>query len=151
MKKLSYIAGTLLLASLATLAMAQQQSKVYREGGDWAQELTGSMAAVKNIHIKVDLGSVRVTGGSDQNITYTIRNRAYTSSEESARHQFDSYKINAWTKGDTAWISADWQGGRPRKFSGDFVISVPHDVDLVKVETEGGNVVAKSFAGRLEA
>jgi len=151
LKKLSRIAGTLLLASLATLALAQQQSKVYREGGDWAQEVTGSMAAVKIIHIKVDLGSVRVTGGSDQNISYTIRNRAYTSSEDSARHQFDSYKINAWTKGDTAWISADWQGGRPRKFSGDFVISVPHSTDLVKVETEGGNVIAKSLAGRVEA
>ena len=47
------------------LAMAQQ-SRVYREGGNWTQEITGTLAAARNLRVKVDMGSVRVEGGSQQ-------------------------------------------------------------------------------------
>src|SRR5882724_8202443 len=70
-------------------------------------------------------------------------------SEEKARRQFDSYKINAYVKGDTAWIVAEC--GSPHRFSGEYVISVPRDMELVKVETDGGAVSAKGISGRVEA
>ena len=80
-----------------------------------------------------------------------IRNHAYTSSEESARQQFESYKISTYVRGDTAWMVADWQGGRPHKFSGEFVINVPRAMDAVKVETDGGSVAASGIAGRVDS
>jgi DUF4097 and DUF4098 domain-containing protein YvlB len=148
--RLIKFAGTFaLLASLASLAIAQQ-SRVYRDGGNWAQEVTGSLATAKNLRVKVDVGGVRVSGSSQQGISYVIHNRAYTSSEDAARRQFESYKIGAYVRGDTAYITADWEGGRPRKFSGDFVINVPRDMDWVKVETDGGSVSANSIAGRVD-
>jgi len=147
LKKLAKVVAVLLL--VMPVAMAQQ-TRVYGEGGTWTQEITGSLAAVKNLRVKVDMGSVRVAGGSPQGITYTIRNHSYSSSETKAHREFDSYKISAYVRGDTAWIVGDWEGGRPRRFSGDFVINVPREMDEVKIETDGGNVETTAIAGRVD-
>lgn len=116
LKKVSQIlaVGLLLLS-----AAAAQQGRVYREGGNWTQELTGNLEAARNVRIKVDLGSVRVQGGSQPGISYVIHTHAYTSSEEKARREFEQYKISAYVRGDTAWIVGDWQGDSPRHFSGE--------------------------------
>ena len=151
MKRLPhFVAFVLTLALLVPLGMTQE-TRVAREGGAWSQEVTGSLAAVKNLRVKVDVGSVNVKGGQQQGINYAIHTRSYTSSEQDARRQFDSYKINAYVRGDTAWIVADWQGGRPRKFSGEFTVNVPRDMEGVKVETAGGSIDAASLSGRVDA
>jgi DUF4097 and DUF4098 domain-containing protein YvlB len=148
LRQLSKFVAVLLL----TLPLASaQQGRIYGDGGNWTQEITGSLAVVKNLKVKVDIGSVRVEGGSQQSISYVIRNHSYSGSEDRARREFDSYKISAYIHGDTAWIVGDWQGGRPHKFSGDFVISVPREMDEVKVETDGGSVSTTGIAGRVDA
>jgi DUF4097 and DUF4098 domain-containing protein YvlB len=148
LKQLSKFVAVVLL----TLPLASaQQTRVYGDGGNWTQEITGSLAMAKNLKVKVDIGSVRVEGGSQQGINYVIRNHSYTGSEDRARREFENYKISAYVHGDTAWIVGDWQGGRPHKFSGDFVVNVPREMDEVKIETEGGNVSTNGIAGRLDA
>ena len=137
LKKFSKLVAALLL--ILPLAAAQE-TRVYREGGNWAREITGTLAAAKNLRIKVDMGAVRVAGGSQSGISYVIRNHVSTSSEDQARREFDSYKISAYVRGDTAWIVADWQGGRPHRFSGEFTVNVPRDMEAVKLETDGGSV-----------
>jgi DUF4097 and DUF4098 domain-containing protein YvlB len=150
LKRILELAGrVVVLAALVSLA-AGQETRVYREGGNWIKEITGDLGAARNLRVKVDAGSVRVTGGSQSGISYVIHRRAYTSSEEQARREFESYKISAYVKGDTAWIVADWQGGRNRKCGGDFVITVPQSLELAKIETEGGNVTTAGIAGRAE-
>ncbi len=148
LKKFCKIGALLLLAMPLALA---QQARVYREGGDWKKEITGSLPAAKNLRVKVDVGSIRVQGGSQQSINYVVRNRAYTSSEDRARREFDSYKVNAYVRGDTAYLIAEWQGGSPRKFSGEFEFTVPREMEWIKVETDGGSVSTSSIAGRVEA
>jgi DUF4097 and DUF4098 domain-containing protein YvlB len=149
------LAGALtLLAPLSLLSQSQaQETRVSREGGSWAQEVTGSLATVKNLRVKVDMGSVVVRGGQQQGINYVVHTRFGTSSEQEARRQFEQYKVTAYVKGDTAWIVGDWQGGgrHPRHFSGDFSVMVPREMALVKLETDGGNVDASGVAGRVEA
>jgi DUF4097 and DUF4098 domain-containing protein YvlB len=139
----------MLLTALASLATGQE-TRVFREGGNWVQEITGSLGAAKTLRVKVDMGSVRVEGGSQPGVSYVIHSRAYTSSEQQARHEFDAYKISAYSKGDTVWIVGDWQGGRSRKFAGDFVINVPRSIEMVKIETDGGNVRTTGITGRAE-
>jgi DUF4097 and DUF4098 domain-containing protein YvlB len=139
----------ILLTALASLALAQE-TRVYREGSNWVQEITGTLGASRTLRVKVDMGSVRIEGGSQPGISYVIHSRAYTSSEQQARREFESYKISAYSKGDAAWIVGDWQGGRSRKFSGDFVITVPRNLELAKVETDGGSVKASGIVGRAE-
>jgi DUF4097 and DUF4098 domain-containing protein YvlB len=129
-----------------------QETHMSREGGAWGQEITGSLSGVKNLRVKVDMGSVVVRGGSQQGINYVAHIRFGTSSEEEARRQFEQYKINAYVRGDTAWIEGEWQGGRhPRHCSSEFAVMVPREMTLVKLETDGGNVDATGVAGRVEA
>jgi len=141
-------AGLTLLASLAVA----QETHIAREGGSWGEEITGSLAAVKILRVKVDVGSLVVRGGQQQGINYVIHTRFGTSSEQEARHQFEQYRITAYVKGDTAWIVGDWQGGRhPRHCSTEFSVTVPREMALVKLETEGGSVDATGLSGHLEA
>ncbi len=138
----------LLVAALASLALCQE-TRMYREGNYWVQDMTGDLGAAKNLRMKLDAGSVRVQGGSQARITYVIHRMAYTSSEEKARREFESYKINASVKGDTAWIAAE-SNGRDRECSDEFVVNVPRNLQSAKIETGGGNVNATGIAGRVE-
>jgi len=139
----------MLVALLATVCVAQQSS-VQKEGNYWINVVNGSLAGVRNLHIKVEVGTVRVQGGS-QGIAYVIRNKSYEGSEDRARKQFESYKVVANVRGDTAWITGEWEAGHPHKFSSDVTVTVPRDMDSVKIETEGGEIVTTGIAGRLEA
>lgn len=152
MKRALQIVGlTSILTVVAPLVLAQE-THVTREGGSWGQEITGSLAAVKNLRVKVDMGAVVVHGGQQQGINYVVHTRFGNSSEQDARRQFEQYKVTAYVKGDTAWIVGDWQGGRrPRHCSSEFSVMVPREMALVKLETEGGNVEATGVAGRVEA
>ncbi len=133
------------------LAVAQQ-GRIYGDGGNWTQEITGSLSAARILRVKVDVGSVKINGGSQQSIDYTIRNHSYSGSEQKARHEFENYKISTYVRGDTAWIVADWEGGgHPHRFSGEFTVSVPRDMEEVKVETDGGSVATTGISGRVSA
>jgi DUF4097 and DUF4098 domain-containing protein YvlB len=145
--KFASIAG--LAVVLASLAFCQE-TKVYREGSSWVQEMTGNLGGAKNLRVKLAAGSVRVQGKSQAGITYVIHRKAYTSSEQQARREFESYRVNTSVKGDTAWIVAESQGGRDRRCSDDFVINVPRNMDSAKLETGGGNVNATGITGRVE-
>jgi DUF4097 and DUF4098 domain-containing protein YvlB len=138
------------VALLVPLAVAQE-SHISRDGGAWSQEITGSLAAVKNLRVKVDAGSVIVRGGQQQAINYMVHTRAKTSSEQDARRQFENFKVSAWIKGDTAWITGDWQGKPPRHFSGEFTINVPREMAWVKLETDGGGIDAMGVTGKVDA
>jgi len=140
----------LLTVLLVTLSAAQQSS-VQREGNTWTSVTTGSLSGVHNLHIKVEMGDVKVQGGQSQGINYAIRSRSFESSEERGRKQLDSYKISAYTKGDTAWIVGEWESGHPHKFSSEVTVNVPRDMESVKIETDGGQVVTTGISGRLEA
>src|SRR3954464_6800361 len=134
----------MLVALLATVCVAQQNS-VQKEGNYWTNVVNGSLGGVRNLHIKVETGAVRVQGGGSQGISYVIRNKSYEGSEDRARKQFESYKISSYVRGDTAWIVGEWGEGRPHKFSSDVAVTVPRDIDLVKIETEGGEIVPPAF------
>lgn len=139
----------IVMMTLASLALCQE-SRVYREGSNWVQEMTGDLGAAKNLRVKLAAGSVRVQGGSQAGITYIIHRRSYRSSEQQARREFESYKVNTSVKGDTAWLVAESQGGRNRRCSDDFVINVPRNLESAKIDTGGGDVNASGIAGRVD-
>ena len=134
--------------TFAALALGQD-GRIYREGSNWVQEVTGELAGAKNLRVKLDTGSVKVQGGSQAGITYVIHRRAYTSSEQQARREFSSNRITASTKGDTAWLIAE-RSSRNSKCSDDLVINVPRNLELAKVETGSGSISATAIAGRLD-
>jgi DUF4097 and DUF4098 domain-containing protein YvlB len=151
LKRAPQYIGLALMLALPALVAPAQEARMSREGGAWGQEISGSLAAVKNLRVKVDAGSVILRGGQQPAINYTVHTRTHTSSEQDARRQFENFKVSAWVKGDTAWIVGDWQGRPPRHFSGEFSINVPREMALVKLETEGGSIDASGVTGKVEA
>lgn len=146
-KNVSIVAMVLLFA----LAAAAQESRIYQEGGNWTRQINGTLSGARNLQIKVDLGAVIVRGGSQTGITYTIRNQSFAGSEQRARRDFDSYRVNVSLRGDTAWIVADWEGASAKKFNGTISVEVPRSMNLVKIETDGGAISASAIEGRVEA
>src|ERR1700676_3376267 len=138
-----------LLVTLSSLGLGQE-ARVYRDGSAWVQELTGDLGSAKNLRVKLSAGSARVQGGSQAGITYVIHRRTYRSSEQEARREFESNRINTSVKGDTAWIVAESRGSKESKWADDFVINVPRGLDSAKIETGGGNVNATGIGGRVE-
>src|ERR1700741_4556003 len=117
-KKFTQIAGVLVAAAFLVSIATAQQVRVFRDGDAWTEEITGSLSASKMLHVRVDFGSVRVQGGSQQDITYVIRTHSYSSDEQTARREFENYKITASGRGDVASIEGDWQGGKHHLCSG---------------------------------
>jgi len=153
LKKFPKIVAALLLflpLAVAQEARSDEQVRVAQENGKWTRHITGSLAAARNLRVKIESGSVRVTGGSQASIDYSIGNHSYASSEDKARREFDGYKISAYVRGDTAWVVGEWQGSKPRRSSSEFVINVPRNTEFVKVETDGGDLTATGIAGRVE-
>lgn len=150
-KKFSKFAGAFLATALLVTLASAQQTRVFRDGDSWTEEITGSLPAARILRLQVSFGSVHVQGGSQQDITYVIRTRSYVPDERQARREFESYKINASTHGDTALIEGDWQGHRHNLCSGEFTINVPRNLELAKIETSGGGVMINAITGRVEA
>ena len=140
MKYSTRIATALVLAAITALPMLAQNSRIYREGNSWVEEITGTLPQSRNLKVTTDLGSVQVVGGTDNDIRYTIRKRAYSSSEEGARHSFQQFGVTAVKRGDFAIFEGSWDGGHSRKFNAEFVITVPRDMALVKLNSDGGSI-----------
>jgi DUF4097 and DUF4098 domain-containing protein YvlB len=148
LKRSLQFAGLLcVLAAPTALAVAQEAPASHE--GVWSQSTSGTLAAARNLRIKLDMGSVVLRGGQQAGISYVVQSHSY-SSERDARRQFGSFKVNSYVKGDTAWIVGEWDGRRPRKFAGEFVINIPRDTAFVKIETGGGGVEASGITGGVE-
>ena len=150
MGRLTKFAGIPVILVVIFAGAQAQQTRVYRDGSGWIEERTGTLPLARNLRVRVDVGSVRVHGGG-QAITYVIRTRACVGSEERARKMFEEYRINSSIRGDAAWITADWSGRGQRKLSGEFIIEVPREMGLVKIETKGGDADVMNITGNAVA
>ncbi len=141
----------LVLAAITALPALAQNSRTYRDGNSWVEEITGTLPNSRNLKVTTDVGSVQVTGGNDPEIHYTIRKRCYSSTEDTARRSFQQFGVTAVRRGDFAIFEGSWDGGHVRKFNAEFVITVPRDITLVKLNSDGGGINVKDINGRLEA
>lgn len=149
MGRVHKFAGVLAILACSFAVALAQQSRVYRDGNSWVEERSGTLPAAKNLRLRIPVGSVRVQGGAGS-ISYMIRSRINGSSEQAARKIFEAYEINAGSRGDAAWITGEWSGHQPRKFSGEVVLEVPREMDAVKIETQCGSIDVKNIAGNFE-
>ncbi|MFY9743216.1 MAG: hypothetical protein WAK21_14530, partial [Candidatus Sulfotelmatobacter sp.] len=69
--------AALLFTILAFLSPSatSQDTHVSRSGDAWEQVMSGSLTGVRNLHVKVDVGSVSVHGGGPQGINYVVHMR----------------------------------------------------------------------------
>lgn len=138
-------------AAGALSAAAQGSTRIYREGGEWVQETTGTIPFTRMVRVRVHQGSVSVNGGAQKNITYTARWRSSVATEEEARRAFEQAQMNVSRSGDTTVMSSDWAGPRWRHIPAEFIIVVPRETELVKATTDCGELQFAHINGRVEA
>ncbi|MCU1284254.1 MAG: Peptidase flavivirus helicase [Acidobacteriales bacterium] len=139
------------LGSALSASAQQREVRVYRDGNAWVEETTGTLAAGKGFRLQAAQGAVQVRGGSQQNITYTIKKRVNRSSEQAARHDMASFTVTAKKGPDAVYIDADWAQERSGKLNAEFFINVPKETNWVKVETRGGSVGVNGISGKVDA
>jgi DUF4097 and DUF4098 domain-containing protein YvlB len=149
-KQLSKFAGTATLAVCLTCAALAQQGRISSHGDSWSQDNSGNVPSARNLLIKSESGSsVRVVGGSQQGINYVFHSTVYTSSEQKARRQLDSAQVSTGLRGDTAFINIENASGN--RCTAELLVNVPNNMQSIKIESEGGNVVVTGIAGSVSA
>ncbi|HWG50730.1 MAG TPA: hypothetical protein VN669_13610 [Candidatus Acidoferrales bacterium] len=141
--------ATLLMAT-GLVAVAQTgNTRMYRSGGEWVQEVRGTLPASKIVKVKSSAGSIRIQGGSQPNITYLIRERVRARTEEAARREINRMKFTTFSSGGAVLLKAECEGEDGGSI--DFDVQVPRQTTAVKLETNGGQVSADNLAGKVEA
>jgi len=145
------MAGRIAFAAIV-LAMALPgwaQSQVSRDGNAWVETQSGTLQPGRSLRVSVDVGSVTIeTGGQD--FRYVVRKRSYTSSEQEARRQFDVFRVAAAKEGEVSVLRVTSSTGHFRnRFSAEIVVSVPREMDAIKIDTRAGNVSVQPTKAKL--
>ena len=143
------LCALVVLFSIA-LPIWAQQPHVYRDGNSWVEEMTGTLPMARELHIFTDLGSVEVQGGSPR-ITYLVRKRSYAPTEQLARKQFEKMRISASHSGETNTIQGKITAHDLMRFGAEFILQIPRDLGLLKVDTRGGSLAFNSIASTIVA
>jgi DUF4097 and DUF4098 domain-containing protein YvlB len=151
LKRHKQFAIALVLAAVAVVPALAQSSRIYRDGNGWVEEITGSLPVARSLRVTTDIGSIQVNGGSDSEIKFVIKKHSYSSSEESARKAFQQFGVTATRRGDAAVIEGSWEEGRGRRFNVDFQLTVPRNLQMVKLSSDGGGINVSGLSGKLEA
>jgi DUF4097 and DUF4098 domain-containing protein YvlB len=141
----------LALGSVLSVSAQQKDVRVYRDGNVWVEEITGSIPSAKGLRLRSALGSVQVRGGSQQNVTYTVKKRVNRSSEAAARRDMSNFVFTAIRHADGVYMEADWPESRSGKLNAEFYINVPKETSWVRVDTLGGSVGVNAIAGKVDA
>lgn len=148
MRKQLQLATWLLATGLVAVAQTGN-TRLYRSGGEWIQEVTGKLPATRMVTVKSSAGSISVQGASQQNITYVVRERVRAGSEEAARREISRMKFTTFASGDMVLLKADCEGNG--RGSIDFDVQMPRQTATLKLETNGGQVSAENLAGKVAA
>jgi len=146
--------SSLFCASVGVLAVVlpvcAQQSRIYRDGNSWVEEITGTMPAARELHVTTDLGSVQVQGNAPR-VSYVVRKRSYAVSEKDARKQFEQLRVSAVKTGESDSIEGKAGKKTLARFGAEFIVQVPHDLSLVRVQTRSGSLAFSSIAATIVA
>ncbi len=138
--------------SVAVIALAiavplwAQSAKVYRDGDSWVEETTGTLPPGREFKAFTDLGSLQVSGNASQ-VSYVVRKRYRSGSEEEARRQFDQLRISASRAGEMVILEGRLLGHNVNRLTADIMVQVPRMTEMVKVETRAGALALTSISG----
>jgi len=141
-------AAAALMAVAVTMPLWAQQSRVFRDGNSWVEEITGTLPPSHDFRINTDVGSVQMQGNSPR-ISYMIRKRCFALNEEAARRQFEQMRIAAGKSADTDFIEGRLLNKNLSRFSTDFIVQVPKDLGVVKVDTRSGTLNLSSITATI--
>ncbi len=139
--------GVLLLAGGLAVAQEKPPTHLTHSGDEWVEEVTGTIAAARSVKVRAYAGPIRIQGGPQKNITYTLRKHVQASSEKAARRELHRMHVLTSTEGDVAMIRGECSDAGSMELE----IHVPRKTALVRLETSGGPIMASNIAGKVEA
>lgn len=140
-----------LMAALPVLAQnIAVNSRIFRDGNAWVEEITGVATSPGLLRVDSELGNINVQGGPQKEIQFTVRKRVYNGSEEAARRDLASFRVSSLRRSDAVVLEGNAEG-HPRRMSVEYQIQVPRDLQQLKVSTDGGSVNIRNLAGRVNA
>lgn len=149
MKQHAQLAALFLVASLAAVAQ-DSNSKLFRlSSGEWVEEITGTLTPGKTVKVKTTSGPIRLTGGQQKNIIYTVRKHVRAASAEAAKREFARLRFTVASSGGVALIRGECEGDSPGYVA--FDVTVPVQTALARLETNGGTISAHNISGKVEA
>lgn len=143
------------LSGLAAQEASVQSGELRREGRAWVQEVRCAVPTRPGgtLRLNASFGSVRVTPGTDREITCRVLKRVYASDEAVAREYLRRYVVRARRlNGDVALAGEFDRPSRRRRInlSVEIQIAVPLRYNL-QLETSGGSIAVQTLQGRLKA
>jgi DUF4097 and DUF4098 domain-containing protein YvlB len=150
-RKFALLAATIVIAALPVIAQtSNSNSRIFRDGNSWVEEITGSIPAPDSLRITTEMGSITVQGGAQKDAAYTIRKRVRSGSEEAARRDLAGFRVSAAKRGDAAIIEGATER-HAKRLSVDFQVQAPRDLQQVRADTEGGSLSLHNLSGRATA
>ena len=142
-----------LMAALPVFAQnTAVNSRIFRDGNAWVEEITGAATSPGTLRVNTELGSIHVQGGpggAQKQITYTVRKRVYSGSEEAARRELASFRVTSARRND-AMVLEGHSEGHSRRMSVEYHVQVPREIQL-KTSTDGGSITIRNIAGPVDA
>ncbi|MGH9521461.1 MAG: hypothetical protein ACRD3E_02885 [Terriglobales bacterium] len=151
MKRTYQFVTTVALLAMIAMPLMAQNGKIYREGGYWIEEVTGTLSGAHSLRVHTESGSLNVQGGTQQDITYTARKRVRAGSEEEARRVLSAFRVSAGNRNGMAYVEGSADGRNSRNFSVDIDVTAPRDLESVRAETDGGSIAVRNIGGRVNA
>jgi hypothetical protein len=147
MKRVRQFAVVTAMAAMLAVCAGAQESRVYRDGNAWAEDITGTLPASSGLKVVTALGNVTIQGGDGQDITYRVKKRVFSGSEDSARQQLGELRIVA-RPGNPAVIQGIG-GAHFHHMSAEFFVQVPRGMDQASANTQGGNIGVTGINGQV--
>lgn len=145
------MAAALALSAVGSFAQ-QPQTKLYQQGPQWVEELSGFAPVSHALRVIMSVGAIHLEGGGQDQISYTVRKRCIQSTQEAARKLFDQFRVFTARKADTTIIQGDWLGGREwNDLTADVFVQVPSTVSAVSVSAHEGSVTVRALRASLDA
>jgi len=139
-----------LLALTIGVPLWAQQTRVYRDGNAWVEEMTGTLPSAHELRVNTDLGAVQVQGNAPR-LSYVIRKRCFAATEKAARKQFEHLRIAAVKTGEIDSIEGKFVARNVTRLGAEFILQVPREISRVKVETRSGSLAFSSIAATIVA
>ena len=149
-KDASSALGIFALLMMLAIASHAQQTRVYREGNTWVEEVSGTMPNAHELRVNTDLGSVQVQGNAPR-VSYVVRKRSYATTEAAARRQFEQMRVSAMKTGESDVLEGKLKPRNLSRFGAEFILQVTREVGLVRVQTRNGSLAFASIAASIVA
>jgi DUF4097 and DUF4098 domain-containing protein YvlB len=117
--------------------------------GSWLEERQGTLGNSRSLNVKIEGGSIRVTGGQKQEISYTVRSRIDDERAQKSDRDVRFHEVSLQSNSEMASLIVRPGTQAPPRLVSEIVISVPRTLHSLSLQTSGGDVSVTGIDGQV--